>query len=424
MLSTVIDWLNWIKKGHSQSIILGLERVAVVGQRLNLLPMNCPTIVVAGTNGKGSTVTALATIYRIAGYRVGSFTSPYLIRFNEQIMIDGVEVTDEYVLAAFVAVENARGNIHLTPFEFTTLAALYIFRAAQLDVQVLEVGLGGRLDAVNIVDADLALITNIAIDHVDFLGHTREQIAVEKAGIMRWRQPVIYGDPAPVDIVLTEAQRLNTDFYLINQDFTYQPKHDGWDWHSRRRGIKFSLLPYNQLAVSNMANVVMAISLLQDKLPVTADQLSVGLRTTKLKGRIEAYTQNPWLEIHDVAHNPAAVTFLREHVLKLDLSGKIYAVFSMLADKDINESILILKDIISTWLVAPLNVERETSIEKLHTAFAAAGISQVNYYPTIERAYFAAHKLVESVDLILVFGSFHTVAQVLASQAAKARAQA
>ncbi len=287
-LSTMGDWISWIESIHITKIDLGLDRVRAVGAKLGLLTPSCPVITVGGTNGKGSTVAALTSIYRAAGYHVGTFTSPFFFKLNEEVQIDGIEATDEDFCAAFAKIEAARGDISLTPFEFYTLAALVIFNSRPLDVLVLEIGLGGRLDAVNIVDADVAVVTSIGIDHVNYLGSTREQIAFEKAGIFRQGRSAVCGDFSPPHTLLEHAAAIGADLYCQGQDFSFGASQSDWEWHGS--GVSYQRLPLNSLLTQNMSTVLMAVTLLQQRLPVSTDALMQGLRDGKTDGSYSSYT--------------------------------------------------------------------------------------------------------------------------------------
>src|SRR3990167_8025056 len=318
--STLSEWLNWIPTIHPLEIELSLNRVQAVAFQLNLLSPSCPIICVAGTNGKGSTVTGLAAIYQAAGYCVGTFTSPILFRHQEQITINGRHPEDQAFCMAFEKIEHTRKNISLTPFEFYTLAALLLFQQESLDLLILEVGLGGRLDAVNILDASLAIVTSIDLDHTHYLGTTREAIAFEKAGIFRQDKPAIYGDLFPPTTLLNYAK-----------------------------------LPLPSLALQNMSLVLMAVKLLQSSLPVNRQAIDKGLLQAKLPGRIQILP-GEITKIFDVSHNPAAISFLSKQLKGMSCLGNTYAVFSMLLDKDIVESIKSICSCIDHWFFAPLAV--------------------------------------------------------------------
>lgn len=412
-LSTLAEWLSWIKTVHTVEIELGLERVKLVADRLGVLNPACAVITVGGTNGKGSTVAALSAVYRASQYRVGNFTSPHLFKFNEQVQIDGRDANDEQLCAAFEAVTEARGDIALTPFEYHTLAALWLMKAAALDVMILEVGLGGRLDAVNIIDADVSIVTSISIDHVEYLGPTRETIGFEKAGIFRAERPAICGDKEPPASLVASAFEKNATFYAIGVDFNFEQAANGeWDWRAIN-GTRYPQLPASSFAKQNLSCALMAVTLLQERLPVTAAQIQKGLSDIKLRGRMEVIP-GPVMQIFDVAHNPASVLRLSEALQQMPCAGKTHAVFSMLADKDILQSLIGIKSEIDTWHVSALAVPRAASAQQLVDNLEKAGVKgRVKRFDSIEDAYQAAIESAEKGDRIIVFGSFHTVAAIL-----------
>lgn len=305
-LSTLSEWLSWIDQVHAKEIDLGLERVKEVAEKLNVSSPACPVIIVGGTNGKGSTVAGLEAIYLAANYRTGAFTSPFLFKPNEQVRINGEVVTDQALCAAFAEVEEARGETLLTQFEYFTLATLVIFKEHSLDVMILEVGLGGRLDSVNIIDASIAVVASIGIDHVSWLGATREQIGREKAGIFRPEYPVVCGDFDPPASILEAAADLGAPLYCQGREFDFNETISDWSWQSET--AQYNALPLNILAVQNMSSVLMVITLLQSKLPVTEDAIKKGLSSVKLPGRIQILN-GATTTIFDVSHNPAAISF-------------------------------------------------------------------------------------------------------------------
>jgi dihydrofolate synthase/folylpolyglutamate synthase len=402
---------------------LGLTRVQAVAKRLNVLTPPCAVILVGGTNGKGSSVAALESIYSSAGYQVGCFTSPFLFKMNEQIKINGIPVTDDVLISAFQHIEHSRGDISLTPFEFHTLAALWIFKAFDLDIWILEVGLGGRLDAVNIIDADVAMVTSIAIDHTEWLGSTREAIAYEKSGIFRKNMPAVCGDIDPPNTLVDYADELGASLYCLGRDFHYKKELLSWHWLSH--DIHYKNLPNNTLAHQNMATVLMAVMLLQSRLKIQPNAIYQGLANTNLPGRIQIIPGEV-TEIYDVSHNPAAVAHLAKNFDKnldnnlaknLDKyphTGRTIAIFSMLADKDIFNSISVIADKIDAWYIAPLAVKRGASIHQLQTAFSLANINPI-MFSSIQEAYYQAALNARAGDRLLIFGSFHTVAAVFSA---------
>lgn len=409
-LSTLSDWLAFIGSVHSKEIELGLDRVKEVAKRLDLLTPKIPVIVVGGTNGKGSTVAGLESIYRAAGFNVGAFTSPYLFKHNEQVRINGQMATDEEFCAAFKKIEETRQEITLTPFEFHTLAALLIFKSYPLDVLILEIGLGGRLDAVNIIDADVSIVTSIGLDHTDWLGATREDIAREKAGIFRADRPAVSGDLNPPATLIECALKVGAVLYCQNEDFHYQENARDWSWTFKND--RYEHLPKSSLACQNMSTALMAMTLLQSRLPVSRKAIDEGLKNVKLTGRIQII-EGPFREIYDVSHNPAAVKFLVERLATLPCNGKTLAVFSMLGDKDIEESINIIKGVIDDWYVAPLNVSRGATSDRLEKAMQLSEVDNVKMFSSIQVAYQEACKKAQAGDQIIVFGSFYTVSEIM-----------
>jgi len=407
-LSRLDTWLEQIRHQHRIEIDLNLERVKSVARTLGLLNPTCKIVIVGGTNGKGSTVAGLEAIYLASGYRVGAFTSPYLYRFNEVVCIQGSACEDEDFIHAFQRIEEARGQITLTQFEFNTLAALDIFQKKQIDVGILEVGLGGRLDAVNIINADVAIVTSIAIDHADRLGDTREKIGFEKAGIFRSGKPAICGDFDPPVSLLTHAKDHSVPLFCQNEQFGFEKQDSSWVWWSEKQRLEN--LPLSRLAMQNMSSVLMAIELMQPILPVDRNAIDAGLKKVDLPGRIQV-TPGDVTHIADVSHNPAAALFLADYLKQHSTLGKTRAVFSMLADKDIIATLHVMRDSIDEWYIAPLSCDRGSSLAVLEYCFRTVKIDQIHSYPTIKEAYHSAMSASKTGDRIVVFGSFHTVAE-------------
>jgi len=411
------QWLEKITTLHPQFIDLGLERVNQVKERLAISPA-CPLIIVGGTNGKGSCVAALEAIYIAAGYKVGTFTSPFLFRYNEEIKIQGVEATDAELCQAFEQIEQARGEMTLTYFEWSCLASFLIFQQAQRDVWILEVGLGGRLDAVNCMDADIAIVTTVALDHMDRLGHTREEIGWEKAGIFRAGKVAICGDFSPPLSLIHHAKTIQAKLYCQGKDFHYKEENTDWHWSSQTK--KITHLPFNSLALQNLSTALMAVELLQDKLPIENNKIKQGLKKINLIGRIQVIHQDQITHVFDVSHNPAAVKRLAEWLTKhFPPTIKIKAVFSMLKDKDILSTISVIKNQIHHWYVAPLTNERAASLEQLNNEFVKANINALSCYASIEAAYQYALQEAQPHEAVVVFGSFYTVAVCLRRITAK-----
>lgn len=425
------DWLAWQEDLHPVEIDLGLDRVNKVSSNLGLKEgLSDPSITVitvAGTNGKGSCVAMLDAILRAAGYRVGTYTSPHLFHYNERIHINGVEVEDGMLCNAFEQVDQARADVTLSYFEFGTLAALYIFGQSDLDVVILEVGLGGRLDAVNIVDADLAIISSIDIDHTDWLGDDREQIGKEKAGIFRAGKPAVCGDNNPPASILQAAESVGTELYTLNDDFTYTVNADGWTWkyssggagvHNKkgsdclRSGLPLPSLR-GRIQVQNAASVVMALELVADRLPVSTDAIRHGLHDVKLNGRFQVLPGKV-TQILDVAHNPEAARILHQNLQLHGCSGYTYAVIAMLKDKDVESVIDVLSEDIDGWYVAGLPVNRGMDSKELATRVRAiCAKCSVIEFENVEQARSKALQDAHDGDRLLIFGSFYTVAQAL-----------
>jgi dihydrofolate synthase/folylpolyglutamate synthase len=403
----IVEWLESIKRTHTQEIDLSLERVSTIAERLMQGSQRRSVITVGGTNGKGSCVAGLESIYLSAGYRVGTFTSPFLFRYNEQIKIQGIPATDEMICDVFVKIAANCQDITLTPFEWTTLAAFLIFESEDLDIWILEVGLGGRYDAVNILDADVSIVTSIAMDHMAWLGYTREAIAYEKAGICRPDKPAICGDNDPPSSLLNQKVK---KWYCQNKQFGFERSSSEWRWWSENGLLEN--LPHTSLALQNMSVVLMAVELLQNKLAVTKAAIVNGLKDVNLPGRIQVVPGDITV-IYDVSHNPASAELLGEFLKNNACNGKTRAVFSMLGDKDILTTLNVIKEQFHTWDIAPLPVQRGASSDFLMKSFKEAAITNVRMHPTIERAFSAVQDVAEKGDRTVVFGSFHTVAGVM-----------
>jgi len=412
------EWLDYIERIHPKSIQLGLERVGKVRDALGL-SLAALIVSVAGTNGKGSTCAMLEAILLAAGYRVGLYTSPHLIRYNERVRINGVAVDDARLCAAFEAVESARIEraeaTALTYFEFGTLAACVIFASEPLDVLILEVGLGGRLDAVNAFDAECAVLTNVALDHMDYLGDTREEIGAEKAGIFRPMKPAICADPRPPRSVLDHARAIGADLQLIGRDFGYQKEAGQWLFWGRggrRGGLAYPALR-GAGQVANAAATLAALDALRAARPVSMQDIRSGLARAELPGRFQVLPGRPTVVL-DVAHNPHATAALAENLSEMGYFPETYAVFGMLRDKDIAGVCRALKGRISAWFVCNLDGPRGASSQVLAEAITAAGAGgDVLHFASPAAAFAAAIGRASEDDRILVFGSFYTVAEVM-----------
>ena len=414
------EWLNHLEGLHPKTIALGLDRVQAVREQLQLYPI-FPIITVGGTNGKGSTCALLEAMLLAAGYRVGCYTSPHLIRYNERVRIDGRMVDDADLCAGFAAVEAGRNEIALTYFEFGTLAAMWLFSQAKLDVVILEVGLGGRLDAVNVFEPAVAIVTTVDLDHAEYLGDTRELIGFEKAGIFRAHKPAICADAHPPDALLTHARNIGVQLLRIEHEFGAQCAPESWAYWGPS-GPR-SALPYPAMRgayqLANAAAAIAALDCLRQHLPVAQAHLRAGLLSARLPGRFQVLPGKPTV-ILDVAHNPQAARSLVDNLRAQYIAGKTYAVFGMLRDKDIAAVIATLKDQIDVWCVGGLTGPRGASGEQLSVLLHDAGISAIQIAPDITQAYTFACRQAGENDRICVFGSFYTVAEVLIARGAKA----
>ena len=425
-MTTLADWLTRIHAIRSgPEIEMGLERIRPIFDRMAVTP-NCPVILVAGTNGKGSVCAYLSSILRAAGFRVARYTSPHIRRFNERIVVNGVEASDAALVAAFEAVESAReaeGNLPLTFFEYTTLAAFHLFAGAPLDAWVVEVGLGGRLDATNILDADCAVITSIALDHTEFLGSTRELIAVEKAGILRPGRPAIIAEPDPPQSLITTAEARGSVPSYIGRDFGWQkspetPNQWGFwakegDRMMRRHGLPLPALR-GGYQLGNAAAALAALHALNDRLPVSQGAVKQGLLDVNWPGRFQVLPGRP-VTVLDVGHNAHAALALERALADMAYFPTTHAVFAMLRDKDIGAVVEAVNGRIDDWHIAPLPGPRGVDIETLAAALATAGVKDraIHRHASVAGAYAAARKLAAQADRIVVFGSFLTVAQAL-----------
>lgn len=415
--STLDEWLRWQETLHPSAIDLGLERVAEVASRLQVPPLAPTVFTVGGTNGKGSTVAMLEAILHAAGYRVGAYTSPHLLRYNERIRLRTVPVADEVLCEAFSRVDQARGDVSLTYFEFGTLAAMDIFHRAQLDVVILEVGLGGRLDAVNIIDADVAIITSIDLDHTQWLGDTRESIAIEKFGIARRNRALVLGDTEPPANTEQLAALHGAQLWRLQKDFGYRSRSVGWEFWSPdniRSGLPVpSLRGLHQWR--NASSVLMALACRQLELPVGIEAIRTGLQLAHVPGRFDVSQQNGVTLILDVAHNPHACRQLAENLRGFPRPGTTRAVVSMLADKDITASLAPLAPVIDAWYFGGLDVTRGCTAATMAGNAIQAGVaaSAMSTYTTVANAYRAASEAAKAQDVIVVFGSFYTVAEVM-----------
>ena len=436
---TLDQWLLAVEALHPQSIAMGLDRSRIVADRLGLgtHPANrnygaAPVITVGGTNGKGSTCAMLESILLAAGFRVGLYIKPHFLRFNERARIDGVEASDAELIEQFEAVEAARTAlpaVELTYYEFTTLAILRLLSRRALDVVILEVGLGGRLDTVNLIDADCAVVTGIAIDHVENLGATREAIGFEKAGIFREGRPAICADPEPPASLIEHAERIGADLWLIGRDFNYSG--DRQQWNFAARGQRRSSLAYPALRGANQllnaSAALAALSALSDRLPVAQQAVRTGLMTVELAGRFQVLPGRPTV-IYDVAHNPQAAAALAHNLDGMGYFPYTLAIFGAMHDKDIAGIVAPMIGRIDRWFMTGLPLARAATAGQLASAVASAMSApdqqgsgdrvDLRTFTSPDYAWAAARESAGPDDRIVAFGSFHTVAGVMKARGA------
>lgn len=415
-MNTLEEWLAHCERLHPVQIDLGLDRVRAVAQRM-ALRLDCPVITVAGTNGKGSTCAMLEAIALQAGYRTGVYTSPHLVHFEERCRIHGEIVRGADLVPHFARVEAARHGETLTYFEFSTLAILSLMSEASLDLAVLEVGLGGRLDAVNIVDTDCAVITSIDLDHMDYLGPDRESIGQEKAGILRTGRPAIVSDPVPPQSVVDRAREIGADLWLFGQDFNFSGDKQQWAWAGRGRryaGLAYpALRGANQLV--NAAGALAALEALRQRLPVNAQAIRNGLAMVELPGRFQIVPGQPTLVL-DVAHNPHSVAALAANLDAMGYFPATHAVFGVMADKDLGPMLAKIGPLVDRWYFTDLATPRAARASEICATWQAGERrSSVtgSTFSTPEQALKAAVAAADPTDRIVVFGSFHTVGGVL-----------
>ena len=415
--SSLEGWLQWLELLHPSTIDLGLERVQAVYARLALDLGKSRIVLVGGTNGKGSSVAMLAGILRAAGYSAGTYTSPHLLRYNERVCIDGEMLDDATLCAAFARVEAARGETSLTYFEFGTLAALVCFAQAAPDFLVLEVGLGGRLDAVNIVDPQVSLVTNVALDHVEWLGDTREKIGYEKAGIFRPGKPAVYAESDMPESVRAYARSIDAPLFHKGEQYVWQATGEQWQWQGLSRAgdvLTLEQLPFNDFPVDNAAGVLQVLQLLE--VPLDLQTIRQGLADVHVAGRFQR-TQYRGVEVVlDVAHNPHAAAHLASRLGALPGSPRIHLVLAMLADKDSSTVTRLLAPCATHLYLAGLQGERGAPVEIIYNHALAAAAGAVSCHGDVPEAFAAAVEAARQADadaLVVVTGSFYTVAAVL-----------
>jgi dihydrofolate synthase / folylpolyglutamate synthase len=418
---TLDDWLDFINRQHTAEIVMGLERVREVWQRLRApcAPIN---ITVGGTNGKGSTCAMLQSMLHVGGYKTGFFSSPHLVRYNERVRIAGAEIDDVSLIASFQAIEQARlspAPIPLTYFEYSTLSALWLFREQQVEVAILEVGLGGRLDAVNIVDADASVVVSVDLDHQQYLGDTKEKIGFEKAHIYRKQKPAIFADVNPPQTLVEYAASISADFIQFERDYRFQRLENQWSFEARigGRDVARHALPVPALRGSyqlkNASAAIAALTALADRLPLAHGHIKRGLLEVDWPGRLQVLPGRPTVVL-DVAHNPHAARALENALGGMGFHENTFAVFGMLKDKDIEEVIRIIEGRIDRWFVAGLPGDRGTSAQTIQENLLRVGVTKpVSLYATIADAFAAARASAGQNDRILAFGSFYTVADVM-----------
>jgi dihydrofolate synthase / folylpolyglutamate synthase len=418
-MTSLQNWLDRIYAIRSgPEIEMGLERIRPVFDAMNVKP-SCPVFLVAGTNGKGSVCAYLDAMLRAAGYKTARYTSPHIHRFNERVCVNGVEASDDELVLAFEAVESARvaqGNLALTFFEYTTLAAFHIFSKAKLDAWVVEVGLGGRLDASNILDPDCSVIVSIGLDHMDFLGPTREHIAREKAGVLRANKPAIIAEPDPPQSLLEVVQEKKAAALFVGKDYGWQryeqmPTQWGfWLGAQRRHGLPIPALRGNY-QLGNAAAALAALHALSDRLPVSQGAIKQGLLEVEWPGRFQVLPGRPTIVL-DVAHNEHAAKALERALCDMAYFPETHAVFAMLKDKDIAAVVNAVKHRIEHWYIAPLPGARGVTIEALEQGLFESGVKDraIHRFPSVNEAFSAAKSAANEADRILVFGSFLTVA--------------
>ena len=416
--TTLAEWLDHCERLHPKDIDLGLARSEALKQRLGLA-FKVPVITVAGTNGKGSTCTMIESIGLQAGYKVGLYIKPHFVHFEERCRVNGAMVSAAELLPHFEAVEQARGDMALTYFEFTTMAILRLLSQAELDMVILEVGLGGRLDTVNVIDADCAVITSIALDHMEYLGPDREAIGREKAAIMRPGKPAVFSDPVPPASVAAYAQEIGADLWQIGRDFNYAGDKQQWGWGGRNK--RFNGLAYPALRGANQllnaSGALAAFEALRDRLPITAQAVRNGLAMLELPGRFQIVPGQPTLVL-DVAHNPHAVGALFENLDQMGFFPRTHAVLGVMADKDITAILTRMAPLVDHWHFCDLPIPRAATaqqLKSLHDGLNLRGPGPVTTacHSNPSEALRAAVAAADPADRIVAFGSFYTVGGVL-----------
>ncbi len=408
-------WLDWFEQEHPKEIDRGLARVSQVAKSLGLLSSAATVVTIAGTNGKGSSVAFLESILNAGDITTGSYTSPHIHRYNERIRINGAPVSDEQIMAAFAVIDTQREGISLSYFEFSTLAALYIFREEEVEVSILEVGLGGRLDAVNIIDADIAMITNISLDHMQWLGNSIEEIAPEKAAVARENSPAIIADPAYPPVLEQELTDIGAELFIAGKAYQFSETNEGWVW---QQGSKPALdLPLPVLSgkhqLENAAGVIMATQCLPSDMQPDIVAISTGLQQVVIAGRQELFDVCGCRLLMDVAHNAASAIELNQRIKNEAVTGRIIILIGMMEDKDVAAFIRELDVQVDEWMVSNATTERAMAVDELAIKVRKAVKNQtVTGFSSILNAWESACGLATSDDLIVVTGSFHIVAEI------------
>lgn len=425
--SNVAEWVDYIQTLHVREIDLSLDRVRQVFQRLQPNGVSFSVITVAGTNGKGSVCELLTSIYDAAGYATGKYTSPHLQSFNERFSLSRNNVSDQELLAAFIKVEQAREEVRLTFFEFGTLVAIELFAAQSVDVAIMEVGLGGRLDAVNILDADVSIISSISVDHTDWLGTSLDQIALEKIGVTRAHHPCVIGRLEPIDTVLNYCNENKVPSYVLGSDFHLRENasEERWAWNDDSLSLEDLPIPFSQSGVQleNAAIAIKAVQLMQDKLPVSDHFIADGISNAQLLARCQIVSKTP-LVVIDVGHNQASIARLVKFIQSQNVVGNIYALCGMLKDKQIKQSLSPLLDIVKEWYLVTIAGDRGSSAESLDSIlqeYVDAQITNSTQQPQyishcfddIELAYRGALQKLNNDDALIVFGSFFIVGDIM-----------
>jgi dihydrofolate synthase/folylpolyglutamate synthase len=387
-----------------------LELIRSVANQLNLLDWDIPKITVTGTNGKGSTVAALKTIYQLAGYHVATFSSPHLIKINERIAVDGVYISDEEFINALKTIKSVSSNHSLSFFETLTLVALSHFKQHQPDVMVLEVGLGGRLDATNIIDADVVVVTNVDYDHQDVLGDTREKIGFEKAGLFRQHAAAVYADLDCPQTVQEVAEHLKVSLYQLGSDYAWFESNGSWCMNIHSKQLVFPFSP--SIHANAMSSAIYVSELLQKRLPVNHTHLIEATQKTFIPGRLQKINDGKHELLLDVSHNPHAMKYLIEYIQSRGVSGRIHAVFSAFKDKDCQQIVLLFNKLNPLWYTTVLTSERSHTPETMKTLFSSLKVEH-QFSESATEALFRARAIAKEGDMIVVFGSFYLIREIM-----------